>query len=68
MHYVPTDQGLKNIVEEINSCVDDAAFFDVGKLYYDHYIWACALLFPNFHVNMQSSSDALTSSSSSGKL
>jgi len=44
--YVPTtlgqpDKELKNIVEQTNSCSDDSALLDVGKLYYDHYIWAC---------------------------
>jgi hypothetical protein len=45
IHYVPTDQGLRNIVEEISSCVDDSAILDVGKKYYDHYIWACTFMF-----------------------
>ena len=61
IHYVPTDQGLKNIVEEIHSCADDSALLDVGKMYYNHYIWACTFAPPNLQFNVQS--DALTSSS-----
>jgi hypothetical protein len=41
IHYVPTNQGLKNIVEEITSCADDSALLDVGKIYFDHFIRAC---------------------------
>jgi hypothetical protein len=37
---------LKNIIEEISSCTDDSALLDVGKMYYDHYIRACAFPFP----------------------
>ncbi|KXN83403.1 hypothetical protein AN958_01476 [Leucoagaricus sp. SymC.cos] len=40
IHYVPTDLGLRKIVEEISSCVDDSAILAVGQLYYDHYIRA----------------------------
>jgi len=54
IHYVPTDQGLKNIIEEINSCADDSALFDAGKMYYDHYIRACTSTLPNLQLNMQS--------------
>ena len=34
IHYVPTDQGLKNIVEEISSCTDNSGFLGYGKMYY----------------------------------
>ena len=61
IHYVPTNQGLKNIVEEINSCADDSALLDVGKMYYDHYIRACT--FMPLHLQFSVQSDALTSSS-----
>ncbi|KXN80817.1 hypothetical protein AN958_07253 [Leucoagaricus sp. SymC.cos] len=40
IHYVPTDLGLRKIVEEISSCVDDSAILAVGQMYYDHYIRA----------------------------
>jgi len=40
IHYVPTDRGLKNVVQEISSCIDDSALLNVGKMYYDHYIRA----------------------------
>lgn len=40
IHFVPTDQGLKTVVEEISSCKDDFALLNVGKMYYDHYIRA----------------------------
>ncbi|KIM38162.1 hypothetical protein M413DRAFT_420662 [Hebeloma cylindrosporum] len=42
IHYVPTDQGLESIIEEVRSCADadDSALFDVGKSYYDHFIRA----------------------------
>lgn len=43
IHYVPTDQGLKTVVEEIISCREDSALLAVGKMYYDHYIRACTL-------------------------
>jgi len=41
IHFVPTDQGLKVVVQEISSCTDSAALLAVGKMYYDHYIRAC---------------------------
>jgi hypothetical protein len=41
IHFVPTDQGLKTVVDEITSCKDDFALLNVGKMYYDHYIRAC---------------------------
>ena len=44
IHFVPTDQGLKAVVQEISSCNDSAALLTVGKMYYDHYIRACTLL------------------------
>ncbi|KXN81616.1 hypothetical protein AN958_04110 [Leucoagaricus sp. SymC.cos] len=40
IHYAPTDQGLKTVVEEISSCIDDSALLLFGKMYYDHYIRA----------------------------
>ena len=48
IHYVPTDQGLKNTVKEISSCTDDSTLLDVGKMYYDHFIRACT--FPNLRL------------------
>lgn len=42
MHFVPTDIGLKHVVEEISSCADESAVLAVGRMYYHHYIWACA--------------------------
>jgi hypothetical protein len=41
IHYVPTDQALKHVVEEISSYADDSALLDVGKRYYDHFIRMC---------------------------
>jgi len=52
IHYVPTDRGLKNVVQEISSCIDDSALLNVGKMYYDHYIRACT--FPNPLVQQRS--------------
>ncbi|KXN80608.1 hypothetical protein AN958_09646 [Leucoagaricus sp. SymC.cos] len=40
IHYVPTDRGLKTVIQEIVSCVDESALLLVGKMYYDHYIRA----------------------------
>ncbi|KAH9482082.1 hypothetical protein JR316_0004177 [Psilocybe cubensis] len=40
IHYVPTDQGLKTIVDEIASCKDDTACLQLGRMYFDHYIRA----------------------------
>ncbi|KJA16259.1 hypothetical protein HYPSUDRAFT_147992, partial [Hypholoma sublateritium FD-334 SS-4] len=40
IHYVPTERGLKMVVEEICSCDDDSALLVVGKMCYDHYIRA----------------------------
>ncbi|KDR74064.1 hypothetical protein GALMADRAFT_250794 [Galerina marginata CBS 339.88] len=40
MHCVPTDLGLKKVVEEIASSVDDSAILAVGQMYYDHFIRA----------------------------
>jgi len=40
IHFVPTDQGLRTVVQEISSCKDDSALLAVGKMYYDHYIRA----------------------------
>jgi len=37
---VPTDRGLKTVVEEIGSSQDDSALLAVGKMYFDHYIRA----------------------------
>ena len=45
IHYVPTNQGLKNTAKEISSCTDDSTLLDVGRMYYDHFIQACT--FPN---------------------
>src|SRR5271155_4734769 len=39
IHYVPTT-GLKTVVYEIVSCPGNDALFNVGKMYYDHYIRA----------------------------
>ena len=48
IHYVPTDQGLKKVVEEISSCADDddnsAAHLDVGKMYYSIMVIASGLV------------------------
>ena len=38
VHFVPTDRGLKKVVQEISSCEDEFTLFAVGKMYYDHYI------------------------------
>ncbi|KIM35294.1 hypothetical protein M413DRAFT_32599 [Hebeloma cylindrosporum] len=40
MHYMPTDRGLRKLIEEINSCVDDSALLGVGNVYYDQFIRA----------------------------
>jgi len=40
VHFVPTDRGLKTVVQEISSCKDEFALLAVGKMYYDHYIRA----------------------------
>ena len=45
IHYVPTNQGLKNTAKEISSCTDDSTLLDVGRIYYDQFIRACT--FPN---------------------
>lgn len=64
IHDVPTDRGLKNVVQEIISCIDDSALLNVGKMYYDHYFRACAFL--NLLVQQRSGSNALTSSNEQG--
>jgi len=48
IHFVPTDLGLKVVVTEIFSAKSDRALLDVGKMYFDHYIRACA--FPNLLI------------------
>ncbi len=40
LHLVPGEQGLKTVVEEINSCIEDSALIAFGQMYYDHYIKA----------------------------
>jgi len=51
IHYVPTDQGLENVVKEISSCADDDfALLDLGKMYFNHYIRQCT--FPNLQFNI----------------
>lgn len=41
VHYVPTERGLKTVIEEISSSIGDAALLKIGKMYFDHYIRAC---------------------------
>lgn len=49
IYFVPTDQGLNTVVQEISSCNEDSAtLLAVGKMYYDHYIRACT--FPSLLV------------------
>ena len=48
LHFVPTDQGLRVVVSEIFSAKSDRALLDVGKMYFDHYVRACA--FPNLLI------------------
>ncbi|KAF8805443.1 hypothetical protein BYT27DRAFT_7169584 [Phlegmacium glaucopus] len=40
IHFVPTDRGLKTVVQEIGSCEGESALLAIGKMYYDHYIRA----------------------------
>ncbi|KIM47226.1 hypothetical protein M413DRAFT_64063 [Hebeloma cylindrosporum] len=40
LHHMPTDRGLRNLIEEINSCAEDSAILDVGNVYYGQFIWA----------------------------
>ena len=61
IHFVPTDLGLRVVVAEILSAKSDRALLDVGKMYFNHYIRACA--FPNlFNILC----DAITSSCQQG--
>ena len=48
LHFVPTDLGLRVVVGEIFSAESDQALLDVGKMYFDHYVRACA--FPNLLI------------------
>ena len=41
IHYVPTEQGLKTVAEEITSSSNDSDLLQLGKMYFDHYIRAC---------------------------
>ncbi|PPQ70849.1 hypothetical protein CVT25_003949 [Psilocybe cyanescens] len=40
IHHVPTEIGLDNISQEINSCHDNSTILALGQMYYDHYIMA----------------------------
>lgn len=42
LHFVPTDVGLKVVVAEIFAAMSDRALLNVGKMYFDHFIRACA--------------------------
>ena len=48
IHFVPTNLGLRVVVTEIISAESDRALLDVGKMYFNHYIRACA--FPNLLI------------------
>ena len=45
IHFVPTDQGLRTVVNEIFSAESSQDILDVGKMYFNHYIRTC--VFPN---------------------
>jgi len=38
LHFVPTDEGLRTVTEEITAASDDSALLSVGQMYFDHYI------------------------------
>jgi hypothetical protein len=58
VHHVPTDRGLKVVITEIVSCKTDSALFEVGKLYYNHYLRACT--FPNLLLKLPSDDAVLS--------
>lgn len=44
LHFVPTNVGLKVVVTEIFVAKSDRDLLNLGKMYFDHYIRACAFL------------------------
>ena len=48
VQYAPNDQALNTVLTEIISCSKDSDLFDVGRMYFDHYIRAC--MFPSIPI------------------